>query len=84
MFITQSKVLEIIKYDFISDPSSVRVKEVCKVAKKFINKYKYDVNTTDVIDVCLQNYSTSLNSGWEHASQTLEQILEDNKILVFR
>ena len=84
MFITESRILEIIKYDFISDPSSVEVKVTCKVAKKFINKYKYDVNTVDVIDVCLQNYDTSLDSGWEHASQTLEQILEDNKVLTFR
>ena len=56
---TQSKVLEIIDYNFITKHRSpAKLKAVSKASSKFINKYKgkHNVDYTSVIDYCLQMY----------------------------
>ncbi len=73
----QSKIKEIIKNDYYSNPSKSKLNEVAKVASKFINKYqsKFHINTGLLIDVCLGSYN-SLKSG-------LEKEIEHRKNMFF-
>tara|TARA_R110000772_G_scaffold207064_1_gene317650 strand:- start:301 stop:531 length:231 start_codon:yes stop_codon:yes gene_type:complete len=75
---TQGKVLEIIDYDFTTKyRSPAKLKAVAKASSKFINKYKgkHTVYVGEVIDGCLQFYSST---------KDLDMYLEDNKVLFLR
>ena len=72
---TQSKVLEIIDYEFTTKHRSpAKLKAVAKASSKFINKYKgkHKVDVIGVIDGCLMFYSTYPD---------LDVYLEQNKVL---